>query len=56
MGLLAYNLLHLLRKFYICDEGIRRFVEWLFRRLIKVSAKFSYHAGRWQVQVSPAFS
>ena len=55
MGLLAYNLLHLLRKFYIRGEGVRRCVEWLIRRLIKVGAKFSYHARRWQVQVSPAF-
>ncbi len=55
MGLLAYNLLHLLRKFYIRGEGVRRCVEWLIRRLIKVGAKFSYHARRWQVQVSSAF-
>ena len=55
MGLLAYNLLHLLRKFYIRGEGVRRSVEWLIRRLIKVGAKFSYHARRWQVQVSSAF-
>ena len=56
MGLLAYNLLHLLRKFYIRGEGVRRCVEWLIRRLIKVGAKFSYHARRWQVQVSSAFA
>jgi len=55
MGLLAYNLLHLLRKFYIRGEGVRRCVEWLIRRLIKVGAKFSYHARRWQVQVLSAF-
>ncbi len=55
MGLLAYNLLHLLRKFYIRGEGVRRSIEWLIRRLIKVGAKFSYHARRWQVQVSSAF-
>ena len=56
MGLLAYNLLHLLRKFYIRGEGVRRSIEWLIRRLIKVGAKFSYHARRWQVQVSSAFA
>ena len=55
MGLLAFNLLHLLRKFYIRGEGVRRCVEWLIRRLIKVGAKVSYHARRWQVQVSSAF-
>ena len=56
MGFLAYNLLHLLRKFYIRGEGVRRSIEWLIRRLIKVGAKFSYHARRWQVQVSSAFA
>ena len=55
MGLLTYNLLHLLRKFHIRGEGVRRSVEWLIRRLIKVGAKFSYHARRWQVQGSAAF-
>ena len=55
MGLLAYNLLHLLRKFYIRGEGVRRSVEWMIRRMIKVGAKFSYHSRRWQVQVSSAF-
>ena len=55
MGLLAYNLLHLLRKFYIRGEGVRRSVEWLIRHLIKVGARISYHARRWQVQVSSTF-
>ena len=43
MGLLAYNLLHLLRKFYIRGEGVRRSVEWLIRHLIKVGARISFH-------------
>ena len=34
MGLLAYNLLHLLRKFYIRGEGVRHSVEWMIRRMI----------------------
>ena len=55
MGLLAYNLLHLLRKFYIRGEGVRRSIEWLIRRLIKVGTWFSYLARRWQVQVLSAF-
>jgi hypothetical protein len=52
MGLLPYNLPHLLRKFHIRGEGVRRSAEWLIRRLIKLGAKVSYHARRWQVQVS----
>ena len=55
MELLAYNLLHLLRKFYIRGEGVRSCVDWLIRCLIKVGAKFSNHARRWQVQVSSSF-
>ncbi len=47
--------MHLLRKFYIRGEEVRRCVEWLIRRLIKVGTKFSYHARRWQVQVLSAF-
>ena len=55
MGILAYNLLHLLQKLYFRGEGGRRSVEWMIRRMIKVGVKFSYHARRWQVQVSSAF-
>jgi len=55
MGVLAYNLLHMLRKFYIRGEGVRRSIEWLIRRLIKVGATVSYHARRWHVHVSSAF-
>jgi hypothetical protein len=55
MGVLAHNLLHLLREFHIRGEGVRRSVEWLIRRLIKVGARISYHARRWHVQVSSAF-
>jgi len=55
MGALAYNLLHMLRKFYVKDEGVRRSVEWLIRRLIKVGARVSYHSKRWCVHVASAF-
>ena len=34
MGILAYNLLHLLQKLYIRGEGGRRSVEWMIRRMI----------------------
>jgi len=36
MGALAYNLLHMLRRFYVMGEGVRRSVAWLIKRLIKV--------------------
>ena len=39
MGVLAYNLLHLIREFYLVGEEVRRSMEWLIRRLIKVGAK-----------------
>jgi len=55
MGVLAYNLLHMLRKFYIRGEGVRRSIDWLILRLIKVGARVSYHARNWHVHVSTAF-
>jgi hypothetical protein len=36
MGLLAYNLLQILREFYMKDEVVKRSIEWLIRRLVKV--------------------
>jgi len=56
MGVLAYNLLHMLRKFYIRGEGVSRSIEWLILRLIKVGARVSYHAKKWHVHVATAFS
>ena len=55
MGALAYNLLHMLRRFYVMGEGVRRSVEWLIKRLIKVGARVSYHAKKWHVHVASAF-
>jgi hypothetical protein len=55
MGVIAHNLLHLLRKSHARGEGGRRSIEWLIRRLIKVGATVSYHARRWHVHVSSAF-
>ena len=39
MGLLAYNLLHLLREFYLKGEDVQRSVEWLIRRMVKVAPR-----------------
>jgi len=55
MGVLAYNLLHMIRQFYVWGEGVRRSIDWLIKRLIKVGARISYHARRWYVHVASAF-
>ncbi|MBM4275510.1 MAG: hypothetical protein FJ134_13775 [Deltaproteobacteria bacterium] len=54
MGVLAYNLLHLLRQFYVWGEEVKRSMGWLIKRLIKVGARIAYHA-RWYVQIASAF-
>ncbi len=56
MGALAYNLLHMLRQFYVMGEGVRRSIEWLIKRLVRVGARVSYHAKRWHVHVASVFS
>jgi hypothetical protein len=55
MGVLAYNLLHMLRQFYLMGEEVKRSMEWLIKRLIKVGAKVAYHGRMWQVHVASAF-
>lgn len=55
MGVLAYNLLHMLRHLYLVGEKVKWSVEWLIKRLIKVGAKVAYHGRRWQVYVASAF-
>ncbi len=55
MGVLAYNLLHMLRQFYVWGEEARRSIEGLIKRLIKVGARVSYHARRWYDHVASAF-
>jgi len=44
MGALAYNLLLMLRQFYVKGEGVRHSVEWLIRRIIIIGAWVSCHA------------
>ena len=56
MGVLAYNLLHMIRQFYVWGEEVQRSMEWLIKRLIKVGAGVSYHARRWYAHGAPAFS
>jgi len=55
MGVIAYNLLHMFRSFYLKGEEVRRSMEWIIKRLIKVGAKVAYHGRRWQVHVASAF-
>ena len=55
MGVLAYNLLHMLRQFYLVGEAAKRSMERLIKRLIKVGAKVAYYGRRWQVHVASAF-
>jgi len=55
MGIIAYNLLHILRQLYVWGEEVKRSVEWLVKRFIKVGARVSYHARRWYVHVALTF-
>jgi hypothetical protein len=55
VGVLAYNLLHMLRQFYLSGEEVKRSMDWLINRLIKVGAKVAYHGRKWQVHVASAF-
>jgi hypothetical protein len=55
MGFLAYNLLHLIRRFYLWGEDTRRSIEWIIMRLVKAGARIVYHARRWYVHVASPF-
>jgi hypothetical protein len=55
MGVLAYNLLPMLRQLYPGEEGVRRSIERLITRLVKVGARVSYHRRRWYVHVASVF-
>ncbi len=55
MGVIAYNLLHMFRSFYLKAEKIGRSMEWIIKRLIKVGGIVAYHGRRWQVHVASAF-
>jgi hypothetical protein len=43
------------RQFYLMGEEVKRSMEWLIKRLIKVGAKVAYHGRKWQVHVASAF-
>ncbi|MDP6179389.1 MAG: hypothetical protein QGG48_05805 [Desulfatiglandales bacterium] len=45
MGFLAYNLLHLIRQFYLLDEDTLRSIEWVIMGLVKAGARIVYQPG-----------
>jgi hypothetical protein len=45
----------MIRQLYVWGEAVKRSMEWLIKRLIKVGARVSYHARRWYVHVASAF-
>jgi hypothetical protein len=55
MEVLVYNLLRMLRQFYLVGEEIKRSMEWMIKRLIKVGAKVAYHGRKWQIHVASVF-
>jgi hypothetical protein len=52
MGVLACNLLHMIRQFSVGGEEVKRSIDWLIKRLIKVGD----HARRWYVHIAAAFT
>ena len=52
---LAYNLLYLMREFYLGEEEVKRSMDWLIKRLIKVGARVAYYGRGWLVHVASAF-
>lgn len=54
-GVIAYNLFHLIRRHYMKGEPVRRSIEWIIRRMVKVAAKGSQHARRWDVHIANSF-
>ncbi len=47
--------LHMLRQFYLSGDEVKRSMEWLIKRMIKVGAKVAYHGRKWQVHEATAF-
>ena len=56
MSFLAYNLLHLIRWFYLLCEDRCRSIEWIIIRLLKADVRIAYHARRWYVHIGNGFS
>ncbi len=43
---MAYNLLHMIREFFVWGEEVKQAVDRLIKRLIKLEARVSCHARR----------
>jgi hypothetical protein len=52
MRVLAYNLLNTLGQFYVMAEEVKRSMECLIRRLIRIETKVAYHGQTWHVHVA----
>ncbi|WP_394699902.1 hypothetical protein [uncultured Pseudodesulfovibrio sp.] len=55
MEVIADSFLQIIRELYMWGEPVKRSVEWMIARLIKVGGSVSYHAGRRRVYVASAF-
>ena len=55
MEVLANNLLPMIRQFSVWGEEVKRSIDWLSKRLIKVGARVSDHTRRWHVRVASVF-
>jgi hypothetical protein len=44
-----------LRRIDVKGESLRRSIEWLIKRLIKIGARGSHHAKRWRVHAASPF-
>ncbi len=55
MGILAYSLLQILLEFYMKSEEVKRSIEWIIRRMVKVASRISYHSRYWWVPVASVF-
>jgi hypothetical protein len=45
----------MIRQFSVWGEEVKRSMDWLIKRLIKVGAGVSYHARRWYGHIASAF-
>jgi len=55
IGVRIYNLFDMSGQPHLVGNEVKRSLEWLIKRLIKVGVKVAYHGRRWQVHVASAF-
>jgi hypothetical protein len=54
MGVMAYNLLHMIRQFSVWGEEVQRSIDWLIKRLLNVGARVSQRTRRWYINNVPS--